>query len=102
MFCVFLFPKYVDDLIQEVVELCTKSRAGVIPSRIKNFLYFSATPTLCDCFHDATVRALTPVDVALQIRPINPSKPRIQYSRFLVHYTMLLPDNLLDTTMTGF
>ena len=64
-------------------------------------LYFLATPTLCDCFHDATVKALTPVDVAIEIRPINPSKPMIQYPWFVVHYTMLLPDNLLDTTMTA-
>ena len=61
---------------------------------------FSANTTLCDCFHDANVRALTPVDVALDISPINPSKPMIQYSWFVVHYTTLLPDNVLDTTMT--
>ena len=66
-----------------------------------HLLYFSATPTLCDCFHDTTVGALTPVDMTLEIRPINPSKPTILYSRFVVHYTMLLPDNLLDTTMAA-
>ena len=66
-----------------------------------HWLQFPTTPTLCDCFHDTTVRVLTPVDVALEIRPINPSKAMIQYSWFVVHYSMLLPDNLLDTTMTA-
>ena len=62
-------------------------------------LYFLAIPVLCDYFHDATVTALTLIDVG--IRPINPSKSMTQYLWFVVHYTMVLPDNLLDTTMTA-
>ena len=42
--------------------------------------YFLATPTLRDCFHDATARALKHVDAALDIRQVNPSKHVIQYS----------------------
>ena len=66
-----------------------------------HLLHLFALPTPCDCFHDTTVRALTPVDVALEIRTINPSKTIIQDSWFVLHYTILLPDSLLYTTMTA-
>ena len=64
-----------------------------------HWLCFSSSPTLCD--HDATARPLTHVHVPLEIRPKSPSKPMIQHPWFVVHYTLLLPDNLLDTTMTA-
>ena len=64
-------------------------------------IHFLATPTLCDFFHGATVTALTPADVALEVRPIDPSKHMIQRSWFVVHYAMLLTVKLLDTTMTS-
>ena len=67
----------------------------------RHLLYFSVAPALYDCFHDATGRALTPVDEALEIRPRNLSKTMIRYSCFVLHYIMLLPDNFLDTTMTA-
>ena len=59
----------------------------------RHVLSFLATPALCDCVYDATVRALSDVDVALEMRPIIPSKPMIQYPWFVVHYTVILPEN---------
>ena len=59
----------------------------------------NAAANLCDCLHDAIAGALAPVDMPFQIISIYPSKP--VNSWFVVHYTMLLPHNLLDTTMTA-